>query len=90
MSVGLVVPPEQDDAIKLPTTIYFNSDDEMMFEEEISHDFTEQGNLVEVVPGSQQPGEISKGNRVLYAKLMRASEEERRRIREQFNRQKKR
>lgn len=62
----------------------------MMFEEEISQDLLDGSNCIEVVPGSRPAGEISKGNRVLYAKLMKAGEEERRRIREQLNRQKKR
>ena len=76
-------------SLKLPV-MYFDSNDEMFFDEEISQSLLEESSCTEVVAGQRQPGEISKGNRMLYSKLMKAGDEERRRIREQLNRQKKR
>ena len=75
--------------IKLPV-MYFDSNDEMFFEDEASLEFMEESSCTEVVAGQRPPGEISQGNRMLYKKLMKAGDEERRRIREQLNRQKKR
>ncbi len=67
--------------------MYFDSNDEMFFEDE---DLQEESSSNEVASNQRLPRDISKGNRMLYSKLMKAGDEERRRIREQLNRQKKR